>query len=113
MSQKIFYRKINKLAESEKVYNYLFLLIHEIKENWRQNIIDGQIKKLTEIILDCIEKFAPLRILGTIRKSQWMTNQVKKHDQKEKQWFQKKIGKSFRKKTIKSIGNNATLQPKL
>ena len=35
-----------------------------------------------------------------------------KHDQKEKQWFQKMVEKSFRRKH-KNIGNNATLHSKL
>ena len=29
---KILYKKVNKLAEKEKVFNYLFLLNHEIKK---------------------------------------------------------------------------------
>ena len=72
---KILYRKLNKLAECEKVLNYLFLLNHEIKKNLKQNNVDEQIKELmTDIFLDCIEKYAPLKILRIYRKSQWLTN---------------------------------------
>ena len=73
----ILYRKLNKMAESEIVFNYLFLLNHEIKKKLKQSKVDEQIKELTEIILDCIERFAPLRTLRINRKYQWMTNQVK------------------------------------
>ena len=47
------------------------------QKNWKQNNVDGQIKKLLEIIFDCIKKFAPLRTLKFNGKSHWMTNQVK------------------------------------
>ena len=89
MSQNFFYRKLNKLVESKKVFNNLFLLNHEIKKNLKQNNVEEQIKELTEIILDCIEKFAPLRILRFNRKSQWMTNQVKNTIKKKNNSFKK------------------------
>ena len=44
---------------------------------------------MTEIILDFIEKFAPLRTLRINRKSQWMTNQVKNTIKKENNSFKK------------------------
>ena len=86
---KILYRELNKLAESEKVFNYLFLLNHKIKKNMKQNNVDEQMKELTKIILDCIEKFVPLRILRINRKSQWMTNQVKNTIKKKNNSFKK------------------------
>ena len=77
-----------------------------------QNNIDGQIKELTEIIVDFIEKIAHLRLWRINRKFQWMTNQVKKMIKNKKNGL-KKLLKNFSEENHKKYRQKRNLATKV
>ena len=104
-----------KNLKGEKALNFLFILDQKLKALDMNNNLDDTLESLIQIIMECVNRFAPEKSYDHKPASSWITNKIKNEIKKRDKLFQKWIEdpsddnrskyKAIRNKITKEIKN--------